>query len=166
MRRTLLTLGMIAFVLALAGCGGGDDSSSNSNATGTSGPQGTSGPTGSTATTGATGTTGTSKAKKKSTQGGNASPGNGDGSTSQGQAPTTQRGGKKRKLKGLLLNIYNQGKTACQLPAELLVTDYKAKSKKPEDVATAYARAYIRDKERKAARQAVYEGCLVSLRKK
>jgi hypothetical protein len=166
MRRTLLLLGMIAFVLALAGCGGGDDSSSSSNATGTSGSQGTSGPTGPTAATGTTGTTDASKAKKKSTQRGSASPGSGGGSATQGQAPTIQRGGKKRKLKGLLLNLYNQGKTACQLPAELLVTDYKAKSKKPEDVAIAYARAYIRDPKRKAARQAVYEGCLVSLRKK
>ena len=174
MHRAFLTLVIVGTALALSACGGSSDKQSASSANRPAGAAtGASGPSGPTGTSGTAGTRGSTRApatgKKRKHGGGRlrTTPGTITSPSGTANAPSSKPGGKiPKKFKGLELNLYKQARLICRgFPVAQLASDYKAKSHKPADVARAYAKAYITGN-RPRAREAVYEGCLASLRAK
>lgn len=179
--RPALAGALIALLLPIGACGGGNDSSkheASTGATAATGPTGTAS-TPSKGTTGATGKKGTSGSKKPSAGGGqnqsqkqpSSSGGTGD-TTGTGQK--NQGTGKKKSAKAkrkhkragpdpnytpLEYSLYRQSKAVCtSLTLNGLAAQYHV-AHRPSAVAAAYAKAYVDTFKTPALHDAVAAGC-------
>ena len=159
---------IVGAALAVSACG--DDSSNETTPRTTAtqevttGPQGvtpgasrSSGTGGSSASAGTTHSTPPATRRKQKTSTGVAHP--------PASKPSAPSGSGHKKLSGIELDLYKQGKTLCHgLPLAQLVREYKPKSDSPVDVARAFAAAYV-PASLPVNRRGFYEGCRDALRK-
>lgn len=137
--RSLLVIACLAAAVALGACGGGDDSKQNAAP-----------PRSSTTTTSTT----TSTERESERMGRNRS-------RRRGGSPARSHPSRATKLTGIGRAIYHESRARCQaLPLNVAALRYRAKSRRPEDVAKAYA---ARTYPSKSLQKPASEGCLAAL---